>query len=692
MSTMFLSAPQEDPMAHGIVAPPDTPRQEITEILFGKQVSDPYRWLEDLDDEKTVEWARKQDAFARQFLNSKAELLNKIKERVAVDGNAPDMGVPLKRGNSLFYMFVSREYENPVLMHRNLNGGSAKVVIDPGKDFVVADFRPDAKAQTLAYALENKDSGEKNWYFLDMKAGTLLSAKLTGGGIHGNPWWPDGKRFVYFIPPSGEEGKPGQIRLLNIQGNEGNELLFESENPAARIRPDVTEDGKYLAISIWEKTNVNRVFVKPLPHPDHSLVELFAGRDGQHTFLGSIGATLFFLTTHGSPKGKVVAITLTRDLSTSESTIVEESENTLTEAYFFNGRLLAVYLENGFAVLKIFNIDKSHVATLHPPKGLLWNDYPVNWPAFSGGPDSKAYFRSLALMDAGVYEIDMRKGELHQIFERGHQNQNTKYLIRQVFFSSQGGTKVPMTILHKADLKLEKKHPVLINVYGAYGFTFIPFFNPMYRVFVEAGGIYAVPNIRGGGIYGQDWYEAGRAQNKMNSVQDTIFAAKWFLDNGYAVPKRLAVTGNSAGTIPSAVAAITNPELFGAVLLEVPLSDMIRYRLWTGSWNSEFASPESLEGFEAARKVSPYHLLEERKSLPPVMITAGDQDETARVSHAYKLAAALQHAQTGEFIPLLHIDWGTGHGSNKTKAQRINTWTYELAFLFHVLGMNSDER
>ncbi len=668
-------------------APPDTPRQEMTENVFGKRVFDPYRWLENLEDEKTVEWARAQDAFARQFLNTKPELFNNIKERVATYGNAPDMGVPLKRGNSFFYMFVSPEYDNPVLMRRDLNGASGQVVIDPGKDFVVADFRPDANAQTLAYALENKVSGEKKWNFRDLKTGALLPATLTGGGIHGNPWLRDGSKFVYYIPPSHEDGKPGQVRLLNLRESEGNELLFESENPGARIRPDVTEDGEYLVISIWEKTNINRVFVKSLPQPDHSPVELYPGRDGQHTFLGSSGETLFFLTTHGSPKGKVVAITLSKDSSVSETTIVKESENTLTEAYFFGERFLTVYLEDGFAALKIFNIDQSHVATLHPPKGLLWNDYPVNWPAFSGGKDSKAYFRSLALTDAGVYEIDMKKGELQQIFERGHRDRDTKYLIRQIFFSSQDGTKVPMTILHKADLKLDEKHPVLINVYGAYGFTFIPFFNPMYRVFLEAGGIYAIPNIRGGGIYGQDWYEAGRGENKMNSVQDTIFAAKWFLDNGYTIPRRLAVTGNSAGTVPAAVAAITNPHLFGALLLEVPLSDMVRYRLWTGSWNSEFASSESPEGFEAARKVSPYHLLEERKALPPVMITAGDQDNIARVSHAYKLVAALQYAQTDEFIPLLHVDWGTGHGANKTKAQRINTWSHELAFLFQVLGM-----
>lgn len=683
LSTLSLSA-----MEGKVLSPPETPRQGITEDHFAKGILDPYRWLEDLEEEETGLWAKAQDNFARHILEADGELLGRIREQIANDGNAPDMGVPLKRGKSLFYMLVSQEYENPVLMRRDLTVDSADVLVDPGKEFVVADFRPNADGTILAYALENKDTRDKIWYFRDLKANALLPVHLNGGSIHGNPWlW---EKFVYYTLPSRDDEEPGQIRSMSTRDKGESTLLFESENPASRVIPDVTDDGKYLIISSREKTDSNRVFLKSLIRADDPQTELFPSKEGQHRFIGSRENQLFFLTTHHSPKGRVLALDLSNNSSPAEKTIVPESEGTLTEAYFFHGKILAVYLENGFSVLKIFDLDQSLLATLHPPKGLLWNDFPPNWPTLSGSNDSKAYFRSLALMDAGVFEVDMEKGTLNQIFSRGQKNPGSEYTIRQVFFASYDGTQVPMTILHKAGIKLDQKTPVLMNVYGAYGFTFIPFFNPMYRVFVEAGGIYAVPNIRGGGIYGQDWYDAGRGNNKWNSVQDTVFAARWLLDNGYTVPKRLAVTGNSAGTIPAAVAAIDHPDLFGAVLLEVPLADMIRYRLWTHSWNTEFPSSETKEGLEAALKISPYHLLQKKMALPPVLITAGDQDHIARVSHAYKLAAALQFAQTNPCVPLLHIDWGTGHGANKTSTQRINTWSYELAFLFRVLNMSPE--
>jgi prolyl oligopeptidase len=288
---------------------------------------------------------------------------------------------------------------------------------------------------------------------------------------------------------------------------------------------------------------------------------------------------------------------------------------------------------------------------------------------------------------AGVYEIQLGDGVTRQIASRGEPLDARAYSLRRVTYESTDRIRVPMTLVSRAEVDLTDSPPVLIHVYGAYGFTWVPYFNPMFRAFLAAGGVLAVPNIRGGGIYGQGWYEAGRGANKIHSVDDTVSAARWLLANGHANPGRLAVLGNSAGSIPAAVAAVTHPELFGALLLEVPLADMVRYPLWTGSWNTEFAAPDSAEGLAAALAVSPYHLLRERTALPAAMITAGDRDRVAFVAHAYKLAAALQWAQSAARPSLLHVDWGTGHGADKTARQRIDTWSYELAFLFEALGM-----
>ncbi|MCH7807506.1 MAG: S9 family peptidase [Proteobacteria bacterium] len=671
------------------VAPPDTIRQDIADDFFGHEVSDPYRWLEDLESEKTIRWAKAQDAFARQFLETDSDLLEIIKEKIAADANADNMALPLRRGDILYFILVSPEFVNPALVKKDLATGVTEVVVDPGADYVIHDFRPDEAGNILAYALQHKETGERTWYFRNMGSDEQTGTELSGGAINGNPWARGGETFIYYTPPDRQEGRPASILSVELNGNGDTVVLFENTDaPGARTYPDVTDNGRFLVISIFEKSNANRVLVKPLEGADNLSVELFQAREGLHTYVGSDGDTLYFMTTNGSPKGRLVSFDLGGDEALAETTLVGEQEDALTQAYFFGNRFLGVYMESGFQIIIIFSLSGNHIATLYPPKGLVWNDFPLNWPPFSGGKGPKAYFRSIALMDAGVFEIDMDQGTMTQIASRGRPGEAGKYTIRQVFYKSHDSTQVPMTVIHRADLDLDGNTPLLMNVYGAYGFTFIPFFNPMYRQFIESGGIYAVPNIRGGGIYGQEWYNGGRSDNKINSALDTVFAAKWLLENNYTTPSRLAITGNSAGTIPAAVAAISNPELFGALLLEVPLSDMIRYKLWTQTWNTEFGSIDTPEGFEASLAVSPYHLLGEKKLLPPAMITAGDQDRVANVAHAYKLAAALQYAQAGDFVPLLHIDWGTGHGGRKTTEQRIDTWAYELAFLFRVLDMD----
>lgn len=667
-------------------APPDSARQDISDDFFGTPVNDPYRWLEDIEAEQTMAWARAQDAYARQALEIDPDLLKAIEGKISADANADNMALPLRRGNFLYYILVSQNFANPALVRKNLETGETEVVVEPGADFVVHDFRPDPAGKILAYALEHKETGERVWTFQDMTTGAELAPRLTGGSINGNPWV--GNTFVYYIQRDREAGTPAKIMALEVGGEAEPRVLFENTaSPGARTFPDVGADGRVLVLTVFEKSNANRVLVKPLEGADQIPFELFQGREGLHTYVGSDGDTLYFMTTNGSPRGRLVSLDLGSG-AMEETTLVAEAENALTQAYYFGGRFLGVYMENGFQILKIFDAKGAFVTTLYPPKGLIWNDFPQNWPPFSGGKGPKAYFRSIALMDAGVFEIDMDQGTMTQIASRGRPGEAGKYAIRQVFYKSHDGIEVPMTIIHRTDLDLDGNTPVLMNVYGAYGFTFIPFFNPMYRPFIEAGGIYAVPNIRGGGIYGQDWYEGGRGDNKINSAMDTVYAAKWFLENGYTTPERLAVTGNSAGTVPAAVAAISNPNLFGALLLEVPLADMVRYQQWTQGWNTEFGGIDTAEAFAASLAVSPYHLLEEKTNLPPIMITAGDQDRVAHVSHAYKLAAALQNAQSGDFVPILHIDWGTGHGNRKTTDQRIKTWTYELAFLARVLDMD----
>lgn len=667
-------------------APPETPRGEIQEELYGITVADPYRWLEDIESERARAWARAQDGYARARLEADAALLAEIRERVAAEANSHDMGVPLRRGDHLYYMLAAGAFPNPVLARKNLETGATEVVIDPGEGFVVRDFRPDPGGGTLAYALQDKASGETVWRFRDLASGEERRADLPRAHINGDPWLADGKGFVFYRPPDADAGAPGDILAAGPAGEGPPRVLYRhAENPQARVVPDLAGGGRTLVVSVFERSNTNRIFVQRLADGGAPR-ELFAGREGRYSYLGSRDGVLYFLTTAGSPNGRVIAADLDGDGASAPFTVIPEGEAVMSQAYYFGGRFLAVYLKGGFEVIRLYSREGAVEATLEPPKGLIWNDYPANWPPFSGAGNS-AYFRSIALIGAGVYEIDLAAGTMERIFARGAPGPEGGYRIRQVAYPSRGGAEVPMTLVYKAGLDLAQQPPVLINVYGAYGFTFVPFFNPMVRVFIDAGGVYAVPAIRGGGIKGQGWYEAGRGANKINSVEDTAFAAQWLVENGVAEPARLAVMGNSAGSVPAAAAALTRPELFGALLLEVPLADMVRYRLWTGSWNTEFPAPDSAAGVAAALAVSPYHLADAARAVPQAMITAGDRDRSARVSHAYKLTAALQNARTEGPQPLLHVDWGTGHGANKTTAQRIDTWSYELAFLFRALGM-----
>lgn len=667
--------------------PPATARSEQVDHLHGRALADPYRWLEEVESERVVAWARAQDRFARAILESNPERLRRIRESVAAGADADDKGVPLRRGEDLYYMLSAARYAHPVLVRESLRTNATELLVDPGAGAVVRDFRPDPTGRRLAYALQDAVTGETVWRFRDLESGRETESSLTGARIHGEPWSPDGERFLFYRPPQREDASAARIYWEDPGGERPPQLVYEhAEAPQARVVPDLTTDGRFLILTLNESSNENRILIAPLEDPLARRFEPFRDQRGTHTYVGSRGSTLYFLTTYGSPKGRLLSIDL-GGASPTPSPVVAETEHALGQAYLFGERLLAVYSVDGFEVVTIFDLEGSPIATVEPPKGLLWNDYPVGWPPFAGGRDSVAYFRSIALVGAGVYEIDLADGTTRQISSRGERIDASAFSLRRVSCESADGVRVPMTLVSRADVDLEDSPPVLIHVYGAYGLTWVPYFNPMFRTFLAAGGMLAVPDIRGGGIYGQGWYEAGRGIHKIHSVDDTVAAARWLLANGHSKPGRLAVLGNSAGSIPAAVAAITHPELFGALLVEVPLADMVRYRLWTESWNTEFAAPDTPEGLAAALAVSPYHLLRERSPLPAAMITAGDRDRVAFVAHAYKLAAALQRAQSAEHVPLLHVDWGTGHGGDKTARQRIDTWSYELAFLFDALGM-----
>jgi prolyl oligopeptidase len=542
----------------------------------------------------------------------------------------------------------------------------------------------------MAYGLSQAGSDWVEWRVRDIESGVDLPEHLKWVKFSGASWTKDSLGFYY----SGYDAPQGDA-LAEV--NYYQKLYYhqvgtpQSQDRLVYDRPDqkewgfaagVTEDGNYLIISVWKGTDSkNLVFYQDLTQPQSPVVELINTFNASYDFLGNEGSIFWFRTDRDAPRGRIVAIDSTQPETWQE--IIPQAPETLENISLLNNQFVANYLQDAHTVIKIFTLEGSFVREVELPG--------IGSAGGFGGKryDQETFYTFTSFTSPStIYHYNLETGE-SSLYRRSQVDFLAEnYETQQVFYQSKDGTAIPMFITHKKGLVLDGNNPTLLYAYGGFNASLSPYFSVSNLVWMEMGGVYAVPNLRGGGEYGEEWHEAGMKLNKQNVFDDFIAAAEWLIAKKYTSNRKLAISGASNGGLLVGACMTQRPDLFGAALPAVGVMDMLRFHKFTigWAWCSEYGSPDNPEEFAAIYAYSPLHNLKPGTSYPPTLITTADHDDRVVPSHSFKFAAALQAAHAGDNPVLIRIETKAGHGAGKPISKVIAEIADEWGFLIHVLG------
>ncbi len=678
---------------------PPARKSDQVNNYHGVKVADPYRWLEDLDSEETRAWVEAENKLTFGFLASIPER-NAIKDRLTKLWNYEKYGIPFKEGNRYFYTRNSGLQNQAVLYTVTALDAQPQMILDPNAlstDGTIAlsgtQVSPDGKL--LAYSLSASGSDWQEWKVRDVETSKDLSDHLKWVKFSGVSWTRDGKGFFY---SRYDEPKSDALKATNYF----QKIYFhklgtpQAEDALVYERPDqkdwllggnVTEDGNYLIITVFEGTDVKtRVYYKDLKTKETSVVKLLDDFDAAYTFIANDGPRFWFQTDLQSPRGKIIEIDTSNPARSNWKVVVPESKETLQTVTFVNNKFILNYLKDAYTQVKIYDTAGKLVNEVAFP-GIGSAD------GFNGKASDKETFYSFTgfTTPTTIYRYDMNTGK-STVFRQPKVDFNpADYETKQVFYKGKDGTKVPMFITHKKGLKLDGNNPTYLYGYGGFNVSLSPAFSVGNLVWMEMGGVYAQPNLRGGGEYGEEWHQAGMKLKKQNVFDDFIAAAQWLIDYKYTLTPKLAIGGGSNGGLLVGAALNQRPDLFGAALPSVGVMDMLRFQKFTigWAWVSDYGSSDNPDEFKALYAYSPLHNIKPGTSYPPTMITTADHDDRVWPGHSFKYAAALQAAQGGSAPILIRIETKAGHGAGKPTSKIIEEVADRWAFLVKTLEMKS---
>jgi prolyl oligopeptidase len=676
---------------------PAARKADQVDDYHGVKVADPYRWLEDLDSEETRAWVEAQNKLSFGYLESIPARAT-LKDRLTKIWNYEKYGIPFREGNRYFYTRNSGLQNQAVLYTVTSLEAQPQMILDPNTlsaDGTVAlsglQVSPDGKL--IAYSLSASGSDWQEWKVRDVETGKDLSDHLKWVKFSGASWSSDGKGFFY---SRYDEPKDDALKATNYFQKVYYHKLGtpQSEDVLVYERPDqkdwlfgatVTDDGNYLIISVYQGTDVkSRVYFKDLKARDAQVVKLLDDFDAAYYFVGNEGTRFYFQTDLQAPRGKVIEIDTTNPARSNWRVIVPESKETLQSVGFVNNRFILNYLKDAYTQVKIYETGGKFVnEVMFPGIGSAGG--------FGGKATDKETFYSFTgfTTPTTIYRYDMMTGK-STIFRQPKVDFNPDaYETKQVFYTSKDGTKVPMFLTYKKGLKLNGQNPTYLYGYGGFSISLSPGFSVGNLVWMEMGGVYAQPNLRGGGEYGEEWHQAGMKLRKQNVFDDFIAAAEWLIENKYTSTPKLSIGGGSNGGLLVGAAMTQRPDLFGAALPAVGVMDMLRFQKFTigWAWVSDYGSSENPEEFKALYAYSPLHNIKPGASYPPTMITTADHDDRVWPGHSFKYAAALQAAQGGDAPILIRIETKAGHGAGKPTSKMIEEIADRWAFLVKTLGM-----
>jgi prolyl oligopeptidase len=683
---------------------PPARRDTSVSRYFGTNISTPYQWMENQNSPEVSAWVEAENKLTFGYLD-KIPLRTTIKERLTKLWNYERVGVPIlsRKSGPLFYSKnTGLQNQSPVYMQKSYTA-KATMILDPNTlspdgSIAMTDYVPSPNAQYLCYALSQGGSDWQELHIKDLKTGIDLADTVHWVKFSGISWTNDNNGFFYARFPEPAKGTMltseavGQQLYYHVLGtNQRDDKKFYDlkDYPGWYVGGWMTEDGRYLFIYINKGTDPrNKLYVVDLKDPQKPdlsspLKPLFDNDDAEYSVLGNVGTTIFLQTTLNAPKRRIVSCDITSPESQQWIVIVPEGKNVIESSGLIAGHVLAQYLEDAKSNVKIYSLKGKYVSALQLPgigtvAGLSGRfDAPDLFYAFTSFLYPTTVFH---------YDFDSKK---QTAFQPPHVAfPITDFETRQVFYTSKDGTRIPMFITMKKGTVLDGNNPTILYAYGGFNISTTPFFSTVTAIWLEMGGVYAVPNIRGGGEYGEAWHEAGMKEKKQNVFDDFIAAAEYLIKEKYTSSSKIGIEGASNGGLLVGAVETQRPELFGAVHAAVGVMDMLRYQKFSAGvgWVPEYGSSDDSTEFQYIVKYSPLHNIKSGVHYPATLVTTADHDDRVVPSHSYKFTAEMQHAQSGDHPILIRVETQTSHGYMPTD-KRIAQSTDILAFMAYNLGI-----
>ena len=670
-------------ISYGKMNYPETKRGKKVDNYHGVEVADPYRWLENSSSKEVKDWVVEQNQFTDNYFK--------------------DCGLATNLKNSLKKVWYYDIYKNPFLAHYRLfyernnilyivdkSYKDQKKLVDPSNiksdgSVSLVGYVVSCNGGLLAYGISRSGSDSKEWRIIDIGTKKELPDILVGVQNSQPAWSPDDKGFYYGRYDKPESGETANYffklyyHKIGTFQKEDKLVLESKENKERGFSPLTSIDGNYLVLNVWDGFNpYNRIYLKDLKNKNAGLIKLFDKADARYHYVTNKGSTFWFRTDHNAPKGRLISVDI-NDPKIKE--VIPEKENKLEGTTQVGERFFCHYLKDACSQVLEYTTSGELIGEVKLPGVGSIN-------GFWGNPiDTETYYTYESFnTPASIYKYDLKSQKSTLIYEPELNFDKEQIVTEQVFVPSSDNTRVPLFLTYKKGLKRNKNNPVFLYGYGGFGYVLGPLYSAPMIPWLEMGGVYAQACLRGGGEYGEDWHKAGMLENKKNTFEDVIACSNWMIENNYTSKGKIALAGRSNGGLTAAACMIKNPSLFGAVISNSGLFDMLRFTKYTigWSWKSEYGSADDEKQFRNLLSYSPLHTLKDNTSYPATLLLTSVNDDRVVSFHSYKLCAALQNAQSGPAPILLRNESISSHGL-KPVSDQIQEWTEKFCLLVRAL-------